>query len=302
MKLITFRTADGKQFSGFIMNDRAIPFSLVKGLEKVDTIMDFIKEFGTEIPEQVNRFNDMDQGYGLNDMDMGFDLKDVKLLAPITNPIRNIICLGKNYVEHVIEIRNKIQDISGLPEFPIYFSKFAYPPTGHEDEIHLNENATKNVDYEAELAIVIGKECKNITRESAHKFIFGYTIINDVSARDIQRRHVQWFKGKNLDGFCPIGPCIEHNSSIGNAQNLNITCRVNGEIRQNSNTKNMIFDIAYIIEDLSKTMTLYPGDIISTGTPEGVGMGFEPPKYLKENDIVECEIENIGILKNKFIF
>jgi len=194
----------------------------------------------------------------------------------------------------------KITD-TGIPEFPIYFTKVASPAIGSEENIKFSNDVTTQVDYEVELAIVIGKEGFNIKPEKAEEYIFGYTIINDVSARDLQGKHTQWFKGKSLDTFCPMGPCIVHKNEIPLPMELNIKCSINGELRQNSNTKNLIFDIPYIISDLSKGLTLKPGDIISTGTPSAVGMGFQPPKVLKNGDVVECYIENIGELVNEVI-
>lgn len=290
MKFLSF-IKNNTEMAGVINSKgKIVPFSAINGLGEIK-VLDFINKYGTVLPEFLLEAADS----AAESMDM----EEVKILAPIPRMQRNVICLGKNYVEHILEVKSKIADAPGIPKFPIYFSKFANPATAHGDTVILNTEATAALDYEAELAVVIGKTCRNVSREAAFDYIFGYTIINDLSARDIQNRHIQWFKGKNLDGYCPIGPVIEHNASIGNPMKLNISSRVNGELRQNSNTKNMIFDIPFIIEDLSKTMTLYPGDIISTGTPEGVGMGFTPPKYLKKGDTVECEVEGIGILMNK---
>lgn len=290
MKFLSFKKNNVDMAGVLNKEGKIVPFTAIEGLGEMK-VLDFIKKYGLELPEALEE--------SANTAKECYDVNEVKLLAPIPQMQRNVICLGKNYVEHVLEIKNKIADAPGIPKFPIYFSKFANPATAHGDTVILDSAATDALDYESELAIVIGKTCKNVSREDAFDYIFGYTIINDLSARDVQNRHVQWFKGKNLDGYCPIGPVVEHNSSIGNPMSLNISSRVNGELRQNSNTKNMIFDIPFIIEDLSKTMTLYPGDIISTGTPEGVGMGFTPPKFLKKGDVVECEVEGIGILMNK---
>lgn len=291
MKFVSFVKNDSKMAGVINSKGKIIPFSKLKGFEKITEVVDFIKTYGIKLPDGLVKAAD--------EAEEGFALSEVKLLAPIPEMARNVICLGKNYVEHIFEVKGKIPDAPGIPKFPIYFSKFANPASAHGDTVILDTEVTNEMDYEAELAIVIGKTCKNVSRENALDYIFGYTVLNDISARDIQNRHIQWFKGKNLDGYCPIGPAIAHNSDIENPNNLNISCRVNGETRQNSNTRNMIFDIPFIIEDLSKTMTLQPGDIISTGTPEGVGMGFTPPKYLKKGDVVECEVEGIGVLMNK---
>ncbi len=222
-------------------------------------------------------------------------------MAPIPYPKRNVFCIGKNYEEHAREIKiTKISD-NFIPENPIYFTKVASPAIATGDNICFSKEVTTQVDYEAELAVIIGKEGTNIKPEEAEEYIFGYTVANDVSARDLQVKHKQWFKAKSLDTFCPMGPVIVHKNEIAYPLELNIQCRVNGELRQNSNTRNMIFDIAYIISDLSKGFTLKPGDIICTGTPAGVGMGFEPPKMLKHGDIVECYVESIGTITNKVL-
>lgn len=226
-------------------------------------------------------------------------LDSVKISAPIPYPRRNVFCLGKNYVEHVKEV--KITRITGtdIPKAPIYFTKVACPAIGQGDSIRFSQKVTQQVDYEAELAVVIGKDGINIKEEDAEKYIFGYTIINDVSARDLQGKHIQWLKGKSLDTFCPMGPAIVHKSEIPFPVELNISCRVNGELRQDSNTRKLIFNLPYIISDLSKGLTLKAGDIIATGTPSGVGMGFNPIRVLKDGDVVECTIEKIGTLKNR---
>ena len=226
------------------------------------------------------------------------ELSEVKLLAPLPYPKRNVFCIGKNYEDHAKEI--KITQISDnfIPEYPIYFTKVASPAIATGDNICFSKDSTTQVDYEAELAVIIGKEGTNIKPEEVQEYIFGYTVANDVSARDLQVKHKQWFKAKSLDTFCPMGPVIVHKNDIAFPVELNIQCKVNGELRQNSNTRNMIFDIAYIISDLSKGFTLKPGDIICTGTPAGVGMGFQPPKMLKDGDVVECYVENIGTITN----
>lgn len=228
-------------------------------------------------------------------------LNEVQLLAPIPFPRRNVFCLGKNYEEHAQEIQaTKISD-TGIPDSPIYFTKAAAPALAHNEPIRFSSRTTRQVDYEVELAVVIGKEGRDIKPEEAEEYIFGYTIVNDVTARDLQVKHKQWFKGKSLDTFCPMGPCIVHKRRIPFPVDLDIRCSVNGELRQNSNTRNMIFDIPYIISDLSRGLTLKPGDIICTGTPSGVGMGFDPPKFLKDGDLIECYIEGIGTLANRVL-
>lgn len=226
------------------------------------------------------------------------DLCDVKILAPIPYPKRNVICLGKNYLDHIKEVKSLKNVSSDIPDNPIYFSKIAYPAIGQNDFVDSHSEIVKELDYEAELAVVIGKKCKNVPKENVEDCIFGYTISNDISARDVQTKHVQWHKGKSFDTFCPMGPYIVHKSNISYPPNLEIKSYVNGELRQNSNVNQLIFDIPTIISDLSSGITLFPGDIILTGTPAGVGAGFVPPRYLNPGDKVECYIENIGTLVN----
>ena len=187
---------------------------------------------------------------------------------------------------------------SSIPKHPIYFTKIADPAIGHMDNIIIPTEYTENLDYEVELAIIIGKEGKNISPDNVEEYIFGYTIGNDISARDIQTKHIQWFKGKSLDTTTALGPYIVSKSKIKLPVELDIRCKINGEIRQSSNTRNLIFNIPYIISDLSQGLTLKPGDIILTGTPAGVGAGFKPPKYLKPGDKIESIIEDIGTLIN----
>jgi 2-keto-4-pentenoate hydratase/2-oxohepta-3-ene-1,7-dioic acid hydratase in catechol pathway len=222
----------------------------------------------------------------------------IKLLAPIPYPRRNVFCIGKNYVEHATEIEATRIAGTGIPDYPIYFTKVASPAIASGEQIRFSHETTNKVDYEVELAIIIGKEGTNIKPEEAEDYIFGYTIVNDISARDLQVKHQQWFKAKSLDTFCPMGPAIVHKNEIPFPVELTIQSRVNGELRQNSNTRKLIFDIPYIINSISCGFTLKPGDIISTGTPSGVGAGFTPPKYLEDGDLVECYIEKIGKLAN----
>jgi len=217
-----------------------------------------------------------------------------KLLAPIQRPRKNIVCMGRNYAEHARE--------GGVapPEVPVFFTK---PPTtviGPEAPVTYHR-ATQALDYEVELAVVFGRRGRDIPAAKALDYVFGYTVINDVTARDLQRRHQQWFKGKSLDTFAPLGPWIVHRSDIPDPQRLRLVMRVNGEVRQNSTTANMLFSVAQLIETLSAGMTIEPGDIMATGTPEGVGMGFNPPKWLHVGDTVEAEVENIGVLRNHIV-
>jgi len=226
---------------------------------------------------------------------------NVTVCSPIPRPFRDVICLGKNYADHAKELIDTkiVSDDGGLvPEYPIFFSKSAYPAIGHNGRISLHDHFTKQVDYEVELAVIIGKKTYCLQEAEVEDVIFGYTILNDITARDIQKRYGQWFCGKSLDGFCPIGPHIVTKDELPFPVELDIACRVNGETRQNSNTSKLIFNIPRIISELSKGLTLHPGDIIATGTPGGVGHGMKPPRYLQKGDVVECEVEKIGVLRN----
>lgn len=256
------------------------------------TMLEFIELFHEGILKQLQQLTDQDFG------DNGIEMEKVKLCAPIPYPKRNLFCLGKNYLDHAKEVGVVLGDQEEAPQYPIYFSKVASPATGHGDVIEYMPGVVTRLDYEVELAIVIGKEGKNIPKEKAEEYIFGYTILNDISERGLQKRHGQWHKGKSLDTFSPMGPYLVHKSMIPFPVELEVSCSVNGEVRQQSNTSNLIFDIPTILSDLSKGMTLKPGDIIATGTPAGVGMGFTPFKFLNPGDVVSCTIEKIGTLTN----
>jgi len=232
----------------------------------------------------------------LNDVhvqECSYPLKKVTFLPPIPSPRKNVICVGKNYAEHVKEMGG-----DQLPEDIIIFTKAPTTIIAHDAAIPLHERITNQLDYEGELAVIIGKKGKGIKKEEALEYVFGYTILNDITARDLQSKHKQFFLGKSLDGSCPMGPYIIHHSAVSNPNHLHIETRINGEVRQSSNTKHFIFPIERIIEEISKGMTLEPGDIIATGTPAGVGKGFTPPKFLKDGDTIEIEIENLGRLRN----
>lgn len=226
-------------------------------------------------------------------------LESVKLCAPIVHPRQDVICLGINYDAHAQEAgRFSDEAFGGERPYTIYFSKRVSTATGSGDFIPAYEGLVDSLDYEAELGVILGKDAKDVSREEAEVYIFGYTVINDVSARNLQTRHKQWYRGKSLDGFTPMGPCIVTADEIEDVQNLDIRCYVNGQLRQSSNTKYMIQTVAGAIAELSQGMTLQAGTIIATGTPAGVGMGMQPPTFLHSGDTVVCEIENIGRLKN----
>ncbi|KYZ78123.1 5-carboxymethyl-2-hydroxymuconate isomerase [Anaerosporomusa subterranea] len=226
-------------------------------------------------------------------------LSSVKISAPIERPPKNIFCIGKNYTEHALEF-DKTKDANiAVPKHPVVFTKAATAIIGHQDVIHSHSDVTSELDYEVELAVIIGKQGYKISAEDAMDYIFGYTIINDITARDLQKKHLQWFLGKSLDTFAPMGPYLVHKSALPHPDCLSIRSKVNGEIRQDANTKDLVFSIPTLIATISAGITLEPGDIIATGTPAGVGAGFNPPKFLQPGDELELEIEGIGILKNR---
>ncbi|MBC7110560.1 MAG: fumarylacetoacetate hydrolase family protein, partial [Archaeoglobi archaeon] len=223
----------------------------------------------------------------------GEPLSEFRFLPPVKRPSK-IICLGLNYRDHAEETGAEI------PKNPLLFAKTPNTLIGHEDNIVYPE-IVKQLDYEAELAFVIAKKAKKVKKEDALDYVGGYTIMNDVSARDLQFGDGQWFRGKSLDTFAPLGPWVVTPDEIGDPQNLEISLRLNGEVMQHSNTRNLIFGIADIIEFITQGITLEPGDVISTGTPGGVGFARDPPRLLQKGDVVEVEIEKIGVLRNKVV-
>lgn len=225
---------------------------------------------------------------------------EVVQLAPIPRPRKNVMCLGLNYYAHVEETSGHFSRDGKKPRYPIVFTKANSSVIGHEQGVLWQAESCSQLDWEAELAVIIGKGGRHITRDNAMSHVFGYTIINDLSARDLQFNHKQFFLGKSIDGGCPMGPHIVTADEIPNPHQLNIRCRVNDELKQDSNTRHMIFDIPDIIEHLSRGMTLEAGDVIATGTPSGVGFVRNPPEFLRPGDTVECEIEGIGVLRNYF--
>ena len=224
---------------------------------------------------------------------------EVKLLAPIVRPRQDVVCLGINYDAHAQEAgRFSDEAFGGERPYTIYFSKRVSRATATGETVPAYEGLVDSLDYEVELGVILGRDAKGVTKENARGYVFGYTVINDISARNLQTRHKQWYLGKSLDGFTPMGPCIVTADEIGDEQSLDISSRVNGELRQSSNTRYMIQTVAGAISELSQGMTLEAGTIIATGTPAGVGMGMTPPCFLKHGDRVVCEIEKIGRLEN----
>lgn len=232
-------------------------------------------------------------------------LRGLRIGAPIPHPRRNIFCVGKNYVAHATEFARSGFDHSSqaeeLPECPIIFTKATTSVIGPGEPIPGRSDQTNSVDYEGELAVIIGAAGRNIAARDALAHVFGYTIVNDVTARTVQQRHKQWFLGKSFDGFCPMGPCLLTADAFGAPADTVLRTRVNGEERQRARISELIFDVPTLIETISFGTTLIPGDIIATGTPAGVGIGFKPPRYLRAGDVVSVEIDGIGILENPVI-
>ncbi|WP_134698609.1 fumarylacetoacetate hydrolase family protein [Ammoniphilus sp. YIM 78166] len=216
---------------------------------------------------------------------------DVRMEAPVQNPGK-MICVGHNYREHILEMGRD------LPPYPVVFAKFANTIIGPEDDIPFYP-VSEQLDYEAEFAFVVGKRARNVTADQALDYVAGYTIVNDVTYRDIQRRTIQWLQGKTVEGSAPMGPWLVTGDEIGNPAGLEVVLTVNGEERQRSNTENLVFTVPYLVEFLSGLMTLEPGDVILTGTPGGVGVARDPQVFLKDGDVVRIEIDRIGVLQNQ---
>ena len=225
-------------------------------------------------------------------------LESIRFCAPVA-PHKNVFCVGRNYLGHAEEVARTRGIELKLPPVPTFFTKAPTAIANPEATLHLQRAITQQYDWEAELAIVIGKRCRDVAQAEALDVVFGYTALNDITARDIQALHQQWFKGKSLDETCPIGPYVVTADEIGDPQNLKIALRVDGETKQDANTSQMIFGVAQIVASLSRGMTLEPGDVIASGTPDGVGFARTPPEFLHDGAVVEVEIEKIGILRNR---
>ena len=229
-------------------------------------------------------------------------MEEARLLAPIPYPQQDVICLGINYMDHAEEsARLKKEACTGGRPYAVYFSKRVNRAVNPGEGIPSHSDIVTDLDYEAEMAVIIGKEASHVPEDQVKDYIFGYTIINDVSARTIQNRHKQWYFGKSMDGFLPMGPCIATVDELEFPPKVQVQSRVNGELRQNENTSRLIFGIEHIVSELSQGMTLKPGTLIATGTPAGAGMGFNPPRFLKPGDVVECSVEGIGSIVNPVV-
>jgi 2-keto-4-pentenoate hydratase/2-oxohepta-3-ene-1,7-dioic acid hydratase in catechol pathway len=297
MKLLTYQTKDNEPRLGFIHNNQVIdmedfgeisnfplPTSM---LELIDMGFEIIDELNSMIVETEPAFFEQ----------IAYELNEVTFLAPILKPRKNIIGIGLNYTEHVAESARTLDTTGKLPQKPIIFSKPPTTVTATNTEIIKNTKLTKQLDWEVELAVIIGKKGKYVPKSEAMDYVFGYTVINDISARDC-RREGQWIVSKGQDTFAPMGPVLVTKDEISNPHNLNLSLKVNGVEKQNSNTKFLLFNINDLIEDLSIVFTLEPGDIIATGTPSGVGAGRNPQEWLYNGDVIEATIEGIGTIVN----
>jgi 2-keto-4-pentenoate hydratase/2-oxohepta-3-ene-1,7-dioic acid hydratase in catechol pathway len=289
MRLVTYVDNSDNARTGLLNNNTVVP------LEQLD--------ISNDMNEIIKDFQNVKKIIGENKIESltSLDISDIKLLAPIPRPLRNIMCVGKNYHDHAQEFYGSGFDSSGkkaVADFPVIFTKATTSVIATDENIVLANDYTNTTDYEGELGLILSKGGKNIKPEDAYDYIFGYTIINDVSARNIQKQHEQWFIGKSPDTYCPMGPAIVTSDEIGDVTKLKLKTTVNGEVRQDSIVERLIFDIPTLLSTISKTMTLEVCDIIATGTPAGVGIGFEPPVYLKSGDQVEVSIDKLGILRN----
>lgn len=297
MKLLTYTTADTEPRLGFIHNNQVIDmedFGEISNFPLPDNMLDLI-DMGIEIVEELNDMIAETEPSFFEEI--AYEMDEVTFLAPIPKPRKNIIGIGLNYTEHVAESARTLDTTGKLPQKPIIFSKPPTTVTATNTEVIKNTQLTAQLDWEVELAVVIGKKGKYVPKSEALDYVFGYTVINDISARDC-RREGQWIVSKGQDTFAPMGPILVTKDEIENPHNLNLSLKVNGVEKQNSNTKFLLFNINDLIEDLSIVFTLEPGDIIATGTPAGVGAGRDPQEWLYDGDVMEATVEGIGTIVN----
>jgi 2-keto-4-pentenoate hydratase/2-oxohepta-3-ene-1,7-dioic acid hydratase in catechol pathway len=297
MKLLTYKTNDSEPRLGFIHNNQVIDmedFGEISNFPLPSSMLELI-DMGFELVEELKDMVAETEASYFDEI--AFEMNEVTFLAPIPKPRKNIIGIGLNYTEHVAESARTLDTTGKLPQKPIIFSKPPTTVTATNTEIIKNTQLTKQLDWEVELAVVIGKKGKYVPKADAMDYVFGYTVINDISARDC-RREGQWIVSKGQDTFAPMGPILVTKDEIENPHNLNLSLKVNGVEKQNSNTKYLLFNINDLIEDLSIVFTLEPGDIIATGTPSGVGAGRNPQEWLYNGDLIEATVEGIGTIAN----
>lgn len=297
MKLLTYKTPETEPRLGFLHNNLIIDmedFGEISNFPLPIDMLDLI-DLGFEIIEEITEM--IKETREIDFEQIGYTFDEVEILAPIQRPRKNIIGIGLNYTEHVAESARTLDTTGKLPQKPIIFSKPPTTVTGTNTNILLNPKLTQQLDWEVELAVVIGEYGKYVPKAEALDYVFGYTVINDISARDC-RREGQWIVSKGQDTFAPMGPYLVTKDEIPNPHNLNLSLKVNGVEKQNSNTQFMLFNINDLIEDLSTVFTLEPGDIIATGTPAGVGAGRNPQEWMWDGDVVEATVEGIGTIVN----
>ena len=290
MRLATY-SANSAPRLGVVRDDQILDVDALRGFAHITDMLSLIDQ-GQEGLARLQQELDVPNGPILQRQNAVHPLAEVHLLAPIPRPRKNIFCMGRNYADHATEHGGSV------PAAPILFSKATTSVNGPFDAIIIDPTVSDHLDWEVELGVVIGRAGKNIPAAEAMDYVFGYTVINDISARDLQARHIQWFKGKSLDGSCPMGPWIVTADDIPDPHALGLRLRVNGVTKQDANTSMLIFKLPAIIEALSAGLTLEPGDIIATGTPSGVGDARTPPEFLQPGDLVEAEVDGIGTLRN----
>ncbi len=299
MRLVTFEH-EGRQRPGIVDGDAVLDILAAAGGKGVaahgDSLLALI-EAGPSALAELRTLLDAAKARS-DDAGIWRPLAGVRLLAPIPRPRKNVFCVGRNYRAHIEEGARARGVPVSWPTVPEFFSKPATAVTGHDSAINLYTKLSEQLDYEVELALVIGRTCRDLDVSEAMDAVFGYTVLNDVTARDLQKRHHQWFKGKGLDTYCPIGPWIIPAEDFGDPSGRRVTLRVNGQVRQDSNTSDLLFDCAKIVSVLSEGLTLEAGDIVATGTPAGVALGMTPQAWLRDGDVVEAEVEGIGVLRN----
>ena len=302
MKYVTFSAGDASPRLGIIEEDRIIDIRAIDESAPA-TLLDLVRG-GPALWRRTSERAETFKGRGLRgpDGEARVHRQDaIRWHPPIPYPRKNVFCVGRNYAGHAAESARARGAEVKIPDIPMFFTKTPTSVSGPYDDIPCDRSVTQQVDWEAELGVIIGVEGRNIPRSAALQHVFGYTIVNDVTARDLQKSHGQWFKGKTLDAFCPMGPYVITPDEFGDPHAKEVLLRVNGVVKQHGNTRDMIFPVDALIESLSRGLTLEAGDIIATGTPDGVGFARTPPEFLQDGDIMETEVEGIGTMRNRIV-